>query len=346
MPRRSRRLNPPCLLDGLSDDLVMRMFSRAPFMTHGTLHGVCRRLKTLLRSPEFLQQRVDSGLAEHGLVVAGGRRDGDVSADCSMYIRGRWPISPLSGPRSHACSAIVEDEDGQPEMWVMGGCDIINDENSLATVEAYNPRTNTWRSCLPLSQRRSGAVAGVVGGRLVVAGGHGGSGRLTSVEAYTPTGWTPLPPLPHAVYKATACVLNGRLCVMGGVGCNTLQVLEMSEENEYSWTVKADLPVQRFNAASVVHEGRLWLIGGMEDWQFSNSVIIYDIDTNSWGPGPALPHADQGTRAFTLSGEIHVILPGGPENIGYGLPRGNAAWVVCAGANAPAYSAVGLLRLG
>ena len=47
----------------------MRMFSRAPFMTHGTLHAVCGRLKTLLRSPEFLQQRVETGLAEHGLVV-------------------------------------------------------------------------------------------------------------------------------------------------------------------------------------------------------------------------------------------------------------------------------------
>ena len=72
MPRRSRRLNPPCHLDGLSDDLVLRLFSRAPFMTHGTLHVVSRRLKTLLRSPEFGQQRVDSGLVEHGLVVAGG----------------------------------------------------------------------------------------------------------------------------------------------------------------------------------------------------------------------------------------------------------------------------------
>ena len=76
MPRRSRRLNPPCHLDGLSDDLVLRLFSRAPFMTHGTLHVVCRRLKTLLRSPEFLQQRVETGLVEHGIVVAGGWRDG------------------------------------------------------------------------------------------------------------------------------------------------------------------------------------------------------------------------------------------------------------------------------
>ena len=170
MPRRSRRLNPPCHLDGLSDDLVLRLFSRAPFMTHGTLHVVCRRLKTLLRSREFLQQRVDSGFAEYGLVVAGRNRDGDPMPECLMLTSGRWrPITPLSGPRSGACSAIVEDEDGQPEMWVMGG---VDGEGPLATVEAYNPRTNTWRSCLPLSQRRFGAVAGVVGGRLVVAGGY------------------------------------------------------------------------------------------------------------------------------------------------------------------------------
>ena len=153
MPRRSRRLNPPCHLDGLSDDLVLRMFSRAPFMTHGTLHVVCRRLKTLLRSPEFLQQRVETGLVEHGLVVAGViARWPSRIADCSMFTGGRWrPITPMSGPRDGACSAIVEDEDGQPEMWVMGGRD---GGTRLATVEAYNPRTNTWRSCLPMSQRR------------------------------------------------------------------------------------------------------------------------------------------------------------------------------------------------
>ena len=142
MPRRSRRLNPPSLLDGLSDDLVMRVFSRVPFMTHGTLHVVSRRLKTLLRSPEFRQQRVDSGLAEYGLVVAGGSGDDGITADCSMLTGGRWrPIAPLSGPRCNHCSAIVEDEDGQPEMWVMGGHGAGGD--ILATVESYNPRTNT-----------------------------------------------------------------------------------------------------------------------------------------------------------------------------------------------------------
>ena len=39
---KARRLNPPTALDGLSDDLVMRVFRRAPFLTHGTLRVVCR----------------------------------------------------------------------------------------------------------------------------------------------------------------------------------------------------------------------------------------------------------------------------------------------------------------
>ena len=244
---------------------------------------------------------MERGLAEYGLIVAGGYREGRHTAGCSMLTSGRWrPIPPLSCPRRMACSAIVEDEDGQPEMWVMGGYD---GENALATVEAYNPRTNTWRSCLPLSQRRRDAVAGVVGGRLVVAGGYAdGFDDLTSVEAYTPTGWTPLPPLPHAASGATACVLNGRLYVMGGFGSNKLQVLEMSDENGFSWTVKADIPsAVRYAAASAVMDGKLWLVGGARPGGIDESVFVYDTAGDSWAVGRAplpRPLGTQSNRAL------------------------------------------------
>ena len=310
MPRRrSRRLNPPCFLDGLSDDLVLRLFARAPFMTHGSLHAVCRRLKTLLRSPEFLQQRVETGLVEHGIVIAAGEKDGRGSTDCSMFTGGRLrPIAPLRGPRRAAFSAIVEDEDGQPEMWVMGGVDDIY--NDLATVEAYSIKTNSWRSCLPLREGRWDAVSGVVGGRLVVAGGCAGGEHLTSVEAYTPTGWTPLPPLPHTALDATACVLNGRLYVMGGGDLHDkLQVLEMSEENEFSWRVKADLPARRHSAASCALDDKVWLIGGRVYEPFMSitaTVLVYEIRNDTWATGPPLPHAIKWCQATIHDGEIHV----------------------------------------
>ena len=144
-----------------------------------------------------------------------------------MLSEGWWrPIRNMSGPRSAACSVIIDNE-----MWVMGGDRrwVGGEDEDLATVEVYSPKTNSWRSCTPIIQRRNGAVAGVVGGRLVVAGGFcRGEGVLTSVEAYTGTGWTPLPPMPYSTYNATACVLNGRLYVMGGDDSNRLQVLGMT----------------------------------------------------------------------------------------------------------------------
>ena len=139
--------------EALSDDLVLRACLRTPFKTHGSLHAVCRRFKSLLRSDDFRKQRLEYGLVEYGVVVAGGARHGDTTADCWMLSEGRRrSIPPMSGPRWGACSVIIDNE-----MWVMGGYDV--GRNVLATVEVYSPKTNSWRSCTPMSQRRTGRRA-------------------------------------------------------------------------------------------------------------------------------------------------------------------------------------------
>ena len=216
MPAQNVAIEPPVGIAALPDRLVIRAFLSAPFVAHGSLHAACRRLKSILRSDAFRDQRLESGWAERGVVLAGGRRAFGAVAECCMLCKSRWrPVAPMRGPRSDACSVVIDNE-----MWVMGGLD--EDNNVLATVEVYSPKTNSWRSCTPMSQRRKDAVAGVVGGRLVVAGGYCGGYYLSSAEAYTGTGWTPLPPMPHAAWLATACVLNGRLYVMGGINSNRL----------------------------------------------------------------------------------------------------------------------------
>ena len=315
--------------DALSDDLVLRAWLRAPFASHGSLHAVCHRFKSLLCSDAFRKLRLEAGMAEHGLVIAGGYRanDAETVADCRMLLNhdGRVrQIPPMSGPRAEASSVIIDNE-----MWVMGGVD--DDEHTLATVEVYSPKTNSWRSCTPMSQRRYNAVAGVVGGRLVVTGGSGfvrnAAGRetmaaLTSAEAFTGTEWTPLPPMPCTADGATACVLKGRLYVMGGSGSCKLQVLEMTEEDGLSWTRKADLPAPRHGAASVLHEGKIWVMGGRVDGERSTTVMTYDADADAWATAPPLLYPTRICRATSIDGCI--LLHQSPCTARFSAtPRGN-----------------------
>ena len=332
-PAQAAALEDPEGFDALSDDLVLRACLRAPFVTHGTLAAVCARFKSLLRSDAFGKLRLEYGVAECGVVVAGGSLGGDVSAECKLLslADGRWrPIPPMSGPRRGACSVIIDNE-----VWVMGG----EDEywNEKATVEIYSPKTNSWRSSRPMKQRRRDAVAGVVGGLLVVAGGYCGHTELTAVEAYTGTGWISLPPLPHAVWAATGCVLNGRLHVIGGRDSNKLQVLEMTEkhgpcymEHGWSWSCKAELPTFRHGAASVVYEGRIWVMGGEVFAHYygehvgrirpTASVITYDDETDNWGTAPHLPFPCHACRdAATEGGNIFVY-------VGQHLPYEGGFW--------------------
>ena len=200
----------------------------------------------------------------------------------------------------------------------MGGYD---DGNELATVEVYSPKTNSWRSCTPMSQRRFGPVAGVVGGRLVVAGGICAGQILTSVEAYTGTGWTPLPPMPHdAPWCHGVRAERAALCDRRAQAAR-LQVLETPEENGLSWSCKADLPAVRFNAASVVYEGRIWVMGGyVADEGPTASVITYDGETDTWGTAPPLPERTTCCRATTTS-DGTLLLRSGPQSRRISRPR-------------------------
>ena len=83
-PAQAPALEDPEGFDALSDDLVLRALLRAPFVCHGTLHAVCHRFKSLLRSDDFRKQRLEYGLAEHGVVRAGRTRNGHTIADCQM----------------------------------------------------------------------------------------------------------------------------------------------------------------------------------------------------------------------------------------------------------------------
>ena len=147
------------------------------------------------------------------------------------------------------------------------------------------------------------AVAGVVGGRLVVAGGL--VLALTSVEAHTPTGG---PARSCRTLFRPRRVLNGRLYVWAHQ-CNKLQVLQYSEENDFGRP--RPTAGRGWSAGDAVVDGKLWLCGGRV-WsptigiETTATVVVYDFQKDSWATGPALPHAIGFCSAAVCDGEVRV----------------------------------------
>ena len=148
--------------------------------------------------------------------------------------------------------------------------------------------------------------------------------------------------MPHDAWAATACVLNGRLYVMGGFDSNRLQVLEMTEENGLSWSCKAELPAARHEAASCVHDGRIWVMGGRVGGERSASVLTYGAEGDTWEAGPPLPSPCNTCRAAAT--EDGIFLYGYGDGRARAFRYANAVWsAVAVGLNVVAPSCGSLL---
>ncbi|HUQ32701.1 MAG TPA: kelch repeat-containing protein [Pyrinomonadaceae bacterium] len=106
------------------------------------------------------------------------------------------------------------------KLYVFGGSDGMG--SSLATVEAYDPVTNTWTSRAPMPTARDLFGIAVANGIIYVIGGHvygGNPSVLSTVVAYNPATntWTTAPSMPTARYSLSAGEINGVIYAVGGI---------------------------------------------------------------------------------------------------------------------------------
>src|SRR5438034_966710 len=100
-------------------------------------------------------------------------------------------------------------------LYAVGGA---NGGGDLATVEAYDPVTNTWTTQAPMPTARYSLGVGVVNGILYAVGGANNGGFLATLEAYDPSTatWTTQAPMPTARYELGVDGIIGTLYAVGG----------------------------------------------------------------------------------------------------------------------------------
>jgi N-acetylneuraminic acid mutarotase len=168
-----------------------------------------------------------------------------------------------------------------------------------------------WTLVRAMSQRRSYVAAAELGGRIYVAGGMvGETGRpLATFSRYDPAedSWTILEQLPEPTRAAAAATLDGTIYVVGGTTekRNTGQLYAWDGRG---WKERAPMRARRFNHGAVGVDGRLFVLGGLDDaGRDSRDMFVYDPRADAWSRGRSLPRPLHAFGAVVFRGEIWVI---------------------------------------
>ncbi len=199
-------------------------------------------------------------------------------------------------------------------LYAVGGYGGINGgSNTLGTVEAYDPSTNSWATKASMPTARSGLSVGVVNGVLYAVGGYQGLNTYVgTVEAYDPStnSWTTKASMPTRRYVFAVGVVNGVLYAVGGVGATSyaLGTVEAYDPSTNSWATKASMPTGRNGLSVGVVNGVLYAVGGVD--VTSNpvgTVEAYDPSTNSWATKASMPTASQVFAIGVVNGVLYAV---------------------------------------
>ncbi|XP_070710873.1 kelch-like protein 33 [Pempheris klunzingeri] len=306
--------------DQLNPDVGQRIASRELWFAHSicSCTGLMKQMdwRKLGEIPDKPKFRHGVAAMKGRLYVVGGcyfyTKD-DMMKSVYSYdpVQGGWKrLADMQEFRSNF-SVVVHEK----HLYAIGGDKEIN--VNIDSVERYNPDTDSWSFVQPLDQALSGHAVTVIDGGIFISGGFNCKYVcLVSLFLYHPErGTTYLADMTHD--RAQHCMepLRGHLYVAGGV-CNLRkfytdqQACEVYDPVSDSWTAFAPLPVPHVGAASVVLEGKIYVLGGycQDDYSESGLVHRFDSSTQRWQNMGKVPGAVTDIRACLLRLPRHLRL--------------------------------------
>jgi N-acetylneuraminic acid mutarotase len=156
---------------------------------------------------------------------------------------------------------------------------------------------------------------------------------LASAQALAQGRWTSLKPIPQGEEEVVGTVNGGKLYVAAGLGAfpgwETKQLLYNYDPASNEWRQLPSLPEGIHHPGFAAVGNKLYLIGGfsiarpkdgtLPAWVPVNSVLIFDLATNTWSKGTPMPTARGALTATAVGTKIYAI--GGARNPAYSTPE-------------------------
>ena len=151
---------------------------------------------------------------------------------------------------------------------------------------ATSPGRLCWTKSTPLPEPRAGYAAGVLDGKLVIAGGTywegekgnwGDKAFCARTHAFDPVAqtWEELPDAPTPFGYAASTVIKNRLFVLGGYDgkSESKKILVLSRQGEkYVWDIFGELPETRLFGWALAVDSSIFLLGGVTRFEPTDEV--------------------------------------------------------------------------
>jgi N-acetylneuraminic acid mutarotase len=214
-----------------------------------------------------------------GAGVVGGKLHvvgGCIDSDCRIGITNRLEVydpatntwttrAPIPTPRANFAVGVIEDK-----LYVVGGFPACPPcEPQFATLEVYDPVSDTWVTKAPMPTAREALAAGAIDGKLYAVGGFIRPGNVYTgvLEVYDPTTntWATAAPMPTSRELLAVGVIDGKLYAVGGANATgILDALEVYDPSTNTWSTELPMPTARYGLAAGVIGTTLYAVGGSQ----------------------------------------------------------------------------------
>jgi len=210
------------------------------------------------------------------------------------------------------------------KIYVIGG--YPSTRVTVATVQVYDPSTNSWSRTTPLPVPLNHLMPVVARGKLYVIGGQRDANvaYVNTVYEYDPETalWAEKAPMPTARSAGAAVTIDAKIYVAGGRPPRGAD-FAVYDPTADRWETLPNLPTQRNHLIAVAVNGKIYVVGGRYEGGFqspqTDALEMFDPVTGQWASRAVMLKPRGGINGVVANGCIHVF---GGEGAGSTEPNG------------------------
>ncbi len=186
-------------------------------------------------------------------------------------------LAPLPEPLNH-----IGLTEYRGDIYVAGGYGRLIDAKTRKTFYRYDPESNRWSRLPDMPVPRAAGAVGILGHRLIWAGG--GKNSIARSDAFAfdfrTQRWSRLPSMPSRREHVAEAVIDGKLYVLGGRGTEVLALdtAERFDPETNRWESLPPMPVASGGVAAVSVDGKAIVVGGGDDGAETVTGAVQEFD--------------------------------------------------------------------